>query len=147
MRTVVFDTVVVLRASINAQSRWGRLLARHAVDYQLIVSPQIVAEYLDVVLRPELTRRFPALAALPTSSLFGLLAQARVVRPTDIPSVSRDPDDDVFFATAKLGKAPHIVSEDEDVLAVGEYEGITVVTAEAFLRLLDQDKHEQERDS
>src|SRR5262249_23116421 len=73
---VVSDTVVILRAYINAKSRWGRLLARHAAGYHLVVSPPIVAESLDVLLRPELTRRFPALTSLPTTSLFGLLAQA-----------------------------------------------------------------------
>ena len=139
MRTVVFDTVVVLRAYINAQSRWGRLLARHATDYRLVVSPPIVAEYLDVLLRPELTRRFDLLTDLSTAALFGTLARARFVRPTDVPAVSRDPDDDIFFATAKLGRASHLVSEDGDVLAVGEYEGIEVVTAAAFLRILDEE--------
>jgi predicted nucleic acid-binding protein len=49
---VVLDTVVVLRAYINPLSRWGLLLARHATDYRLVVSPPIVAEYLDVLLRP-----------------------------------------------------------------------------------------------
>jgi len=136
---VVFDTVVVLRAYINPQSRWGRLLAQHAVAYRLVVSPPIVAEYLDVLLRPELTRRFATLAALPTATVFGLLAQAEVVRPTDVPSVCRDPDDDIFFATAKRGNAAYIVSEDQDQLAVGAYEGIQVVTAEAFLWILDQE--------
>jgi putative PIN family toxin of toxin-antitoxin system len=134
----VFDTVVVLRAYINPQSRWGRLLARHATDYRLVVSPPIVAEYLDVLLRPALTRRFARLTTFPASSLFGHLAQAEVVRPAEIPAVTRDPDDDVFFATAKLGGAPYIVSEDEDQLTVKEYEGIRVVTAKEFLRILDQ---------
>jgi putative PIN family toxin of toxin-antitoxin system len=135
----VFDTVVVLRAYINPQSRWGRLLARHATDYQLVVSPPIVAEYLDVLLRPELTSRFARLAIFPASSLFGHLAQAEVVRPVEMPAVTRDPDDDVFFATARLGGARYLVSEDKDQLAVGDYEGIAVVTAEAFLRILERE--------
>jgi uncharacterized protein len=135
---VVLDTVVVLHAYINPENRWGRLLARHAADYRLVVSPPIVAEYLDVLPRPELVRRFECLTALPTRSLFGLLAQAEVVRPTAVPAVSRDPDDDIFVATAKLGNASCIVSEDEDQLTVNAYDGISVVTAEECLRILDQ---------
>ena len=69
--------------------------------------------------------------------VFGLLAQAEVVRPTGIPAVSRDPKDDVFFATAKAGGAGYIVSEDKDVLEVGEYEGIKVVNAKTFVVLLE----------
>jgi uncharacterized protein len=135
----VFDTVIVLRAYINPQSRWGRLLAQHTTTYRLVVSPTVVAEYLDVLLRPELTQRFVRLANLPTATVFGLLAQAELVRITDIPAVSRDPNDDKFFATAKAGAATYIVSEDKDQLAVGEYEGIKVVTAETFLRILAQE--------
>ncbi|HEY7029738.1 MAG TPA: putative toxin-antitoxin system toxin component, PIN family [Thermomicrobiales bacterium] len=143
---VVFDTVVVLRAYINPQNRWGRLLARHTNEYRLVVSPPIVAEYLDVLLRPELSNRFSSLATLPTASLFGQLAQAEVVRPTDVPSVSRDPDDDIFFATTRRGGADYIVSEDKDQLDVGEYEGIKVVTAGEFLRILaEQDRRGQDR--
>jgi putative PIN family toxin of toxin-antitoxin system len=138
--TAAFDTVVVLRAYLNPQSRWGRLLAQHATTYRLVVSPPIVAESLDVLLRPELTRRFARLAQLPTATVFGLLAQAAVVRPTALPSVSRDPDDDSFFATAKLGHASYLVSEDKDQLAVGEDESITVVTAEQFLRILEHER-------
>jgi predicted nucleic acid-binding protein len=86
-------------------------------------------------------RRFSSLTTLPTASLFGQLAQAEVLRPTDVPSVCRDPDDDIFFATARRGGADYIVSEDKDQLDVGEYEGIKVVTADVFLRILvEQDK-------
>jgi uncharacterized protein len=138
---VVFDTVIVLRAYINPQSRWGRLLAQHTTTYRLVVSPAVVAEYLDVFLRPELTERFVRLTNLPTATVFGLLAQAELVRITDIPAVSRDPNDDKFFATAKAGAATYIVSEDKDQLAVGEYEGIKVVTAETFLRILAQESN------
>jgi predicted nucleic acid-binding protein len=43
-----------------------------------------------------------------------------------------------FLATAKAARASHIVSEDEDLLVLGEWEGIKIVRAAAFLRLLEQ---------
>ena len=62
----------------------------------------------------------------------------RRIDPDRLDVVVNTADDDVFFATAKLGSARYIVSEDEDQLAVKEHDGIRVVTAEEFLRILDE---------
>lgn len=51
--------------------------------------------------------------------------------------VCRDESDDKLFAAALGGGADVIVSEDDDVLAVGEYEGIRVLRPAEFLALLD----------
>ncbi len=42
----------------------------------------------------------------------------------------------MFFACAAAGGADYIVSEDEDVLAIAEYEGVRTIRAAAFLELL-----------
>jgi uncharacterized protein len=134
----VFDTVVVLRAYINPGSRWGHLLAQHADRYRLIVSPALVAEYLDVLLRPELIRRFATLADLDTASVFALLAWTEVVRPVTIPAICRDPKDDMILATAATGRAAYIVSEDRDLLDLVTHGEIQIVGAAAFLAILDE---------
>ena len=134
---VVFDTVVFVRSLINPYSRWGQLLFARSDAFELIVSPPILTEYLDVLRRPEITRKFRQVTTRDPQVILDRLAQATVVHPNDVPAVSRDPFDDIFFATATLGRASYIVSEDKDVLAVKEYEGIKVITAEAFLRILD----------
>jgi putative PIN family toxin of toxin-antitoxin system len=139
---VVFDTVVFVRGLIRPSGWWGKLLFDCAASYELIVSPQILTEYLDVLRRPEITRKYRQVATRDTRAILDLLTQATVVEPTDVPSVSRDPDDDIFFATAQLGNAAYIVSEDRDQLDVKEYQGIRVVTAEAFLRILEQEDEE-----
>lgn len=68
-----------------------------------------------------------------------MLADAEVVEIdlSAMPRVSRDPNDDPFLATAKAGGAECIVSEDNDLLVMEEYEGIRIVDAAAFLRILD----------
>ena len=65
------------------------------------------------------------------------LATATIVQPTHVPAVCRDPDDDKFLAATIAGSAQFIVSEDKDLLDLGNYAGCQIVTAEAFLRLLD----------
>jgi predicted nucleic acid-binding protein len=52
---VVFDTVVFVRALINPYSFWGRLVFEHYHEYRLVISPQVLREYIEVMNRPELT--------------------------------------------------------------------------------------------
>jgi predicted nucleic acid-binding protein len=54
-----------------------------------------------------------------------------------VAAVSRDPKDDVFLATAKAGHATYLVTEDNDLLVLGSYEGTRIVDAATFLRLLE----------
>jgi putative PIN family toxin of toxin-antitoxin system len=134
----VFDTVVILRAYINPGSRWGHLLAQHTDRYRLIVSPALVAEYLDVLLRPELLGRFATLANLDTASVFSLLARTDVVRPITVPAICRDPKDDMVLATAATGRAGYIVSEDRDLLDLGTHGEIRIAGAAQFLAVLNE---------
>ena len=69
--------------------------------------------------------------------MLAIVARAEVVTPSSTPRVCRDEDDDKFFACAAAGYADYIVSEDEDILAIREYEGVRTVRTAAFLRLLD----------
>jgi putative PIN family toxin of toxin-antitoxin system len=48
--------------------------------------------------------------------------------------VSRDPDDDKFLALATAGQADAIITGDSDLLLLGAYDGIPIVTPAQFLR-------------
>ena len=64
---------------------------------------------------------------------------ALAIMAVDLPvlDVSPDPDDNVILATAVAGDAEAVVSGDKrDVLALGEVEGVSIITArEAVERL------------
>lgn len=51
----------------------------------------------------------------------------------DVVGICRDPKDDMIFECAVLAKANFIVSGDKDLLVIGEYKGIRVVTARQYL--------------
>jgi putative PIN family toxin of toxin-antitoxin system len=135
---VVLDTVVFVRCLLNPRSRWGRLVFDHAAEYRLFISEEIRAEIVRVVARPELMRKYRYVAGNGQAALLRRLASAKVVEVLDVPRVSRDPTDDKFLATAKAAEADFLVTEDDDLLVLGEYEGTTIVTAAAFLHLLEQ---------
>jgi putative PIN family toxin of toxin-antitoxin system len=51
--------------------------------------------------------------------------------------VSRDPDDDKFLALAAAGHADAIITGDADLLLLGAYDGIPIVTPAKFFQEWD----------
>lgn len=60
-----------------------------------------------------------------------------IVEPEPLPErICRDRDDDQVLATARTGAADIIVTGDEDLLVLREFEGIRILTPRRFLELL-----------
>ena len=55
-----------------------------------------------------------------------------MIEPKTEIQLSRDPDDDKFIECAIDAKAMYIVSGDQDLLDVGTYEGVEIITAAQF---------------
>jgi uncharacterized protein len=135
---VVFDTVIFVRGLINPHGRWGRLVFAHYQDYDLIISEPIATEILEVLHRPELRSKFRGLEGLDVAAVIALLGQAAAVDVPSIPPLSRDPKDDKFLATAAAARADYLVSEDQDLLVLEQYQGVKLVDAATFLRVIAQ---------
>ncbi len=135
---IVVDTVVFVRALINPYGRWGRLVFEYADRYDLVLSEPITREVLAVLHRPELTRKYRSDPTRNLAMLIARLGALQIVELATIPPVSRDPSDDKFLATARAAGATYLVSEDEDLLTLKEYEGIPIIDAGTFLQLLEQ---------
>lgn len=54
----------------------------------------------------------------------------------EVRAVPDDPDDDHLFAAALEGHAAFVVTGDQHVLTLGEYEGVRIVTPAEFLEIL-----------
>jgi uncharacterized protein len=133
----VIDTSIFVRALINPKSRCGRLLFQYADLFTIIISKPIAQELLEVVQRPELTRKYRGLTKLNMRLIIDVVARAEAVEIGDVPSKVRDPNDDMFVATALAGAAEYIVSEDNDLLSLGQVGIIRIVAAETFIRLFE----------
>jgi putative PIN family toxin of toxin-antitoxin system len=140
----VFDTDVFLRALINPHSRCGRLLGEFAADYELVLSPAIVREVLEVLHRPRLRAKFPQITQLDVTRIVALFEQAVVVEPRDVPPICRDPDDDKFLACARAAGAAYLVTEDKDLLVLENYEGVRICQPAEFIALLEARKAQGE---
>jgi hypothetical protein len=64
-----------------------------------------------------------------------------LVKPTPVPRIASDPDDDVVIGTAISARAQFIVTGDAALLSVGGYEGgriVSVIQAlDAVSRLIE----------
>jgi len=135
---VVFDAVGYARSLINPPSRWGRLLFDHAEDYELVVSPPLVREMLDILARQRVRRKFRTVAGRDLHTVLGIVERAEVVEITDeIHSpLLRDPKDNHILATAVAGTAEYVVTEDKDLLVLGTHRGIVICDGAAFLDVI-----------
>lgn len=133
---IVLDTVVYVRALINPKGRWGRLVFELASRHTILTSPEIMREVIEVLQRHEVRDKLPLLEyTVRFEAILAALREAEVVQVEDQPSVCRDADDDRFFWCAAAASADYIISEDRDILDVGEYEGSQTITAAEFLNL------------
>ncbi len=64
------------------------------------------------------------------------LSTAVTVDPDFVPAICRYPGDDKFLAAALAGEANYIVSEDLDLLSIGEYEGIKICDSRTLIDFL-----------
>ncbi len=140
MLKIVIDTVVFVRSLINPHSRCGKIVFSHNKIYQLFVSEPIVTEILEVLHRPELTVKFRALKNMDFFMVMEILGHAKVVEISTIGQVSRDPKDNKFLATAAETKSDYLVTEDNDLLDLREYQGVKIVNTDTFLHILETKK-------
>jgi len=135
MPKVVFDTVVFVRTLLNPHNYCGRAVFEHCLDYRLFVSRPVVLEILEVLHREELRTKFRQLTGLDLARIVDFIRNAEAVD-----AISRDPKDDIFLATAVAARADYLVSEDEDLLDLGQHQGIEIVTCSTFLGILQNEE-------
>jgi putative PIN family toxin of toxin-antitoxin system len=127
---VVLDTNVLVAAFI-ARGACNELLEHCAIHHEIVLSPFILTE-----LRRVLTEKI-GFTQRETSAVVRLLrSRCRVVKPQPFEkTVSRDPDDDNIIATAVAGSCTCLVTGDQDLLELGEFAGIRIVSPDSFWRL------------
>ena len=139
MLRVVLDTVLFVRALLNPKSRSGRLLLEHTSRFTIIISDPTVRELLEVIHRPELVAKYKDLDRLDMRAVIDLVTKGEAVSIGQLPSVVRDPNDNIFVATALAGRADYIVSEDKDLLVLEQTAGVAVINTAAFMARLESE--------
>ena len=130
------------RAVLRAAFLWGGsprtiLDAARRGTLTLFTSAALIAELEDVLSRAKFAKRIADAGSSVDELLGDYLALAQLVRPTaHPPSVVRDPDDDHVIACALEAEAEVIVSSDDDLLTLGRYRDIAILSIPQMLRRL-----------
>jgi putative PIN family toxin of toxin-antitoxin system len=136
---VVLDTNVVVSAVMSARGAPNAIVRAWANDeFQWLVNASIIAEYADVLTRPDIIR-YIRLTTAEIEHLLAALSACEHVSEHDpvTGAVAADPDDEPFLTCAVHGNADVLVSGDAHLTALKAYRGIPIVTPAVFLIMRD----------
>ena len=127
---VLFDTNILISALVFGGKPAKILMAAVDGEFQLVTSNSLIAELIDVV-----NKKFP----LSMQDLELLKEQINnkfdIVSPTESLDVLDDADDNRVLEAAVKGKCEFIVTGDKELLDLGGYLKIRIVSVSEFLKI------------
>jgi uncharacterized protein len=134
----VFDTNVLISALLFHQSKPAQAFFTALHVGEVLVSADVILELNDVLGRKKFERYVKEEER--ERFLRILLREATLVEIREEVRACRDPKDDKFLELAVNGKADCIVSGDEDLLSLGPFRGVEILTPSRFLNALSRDQ-------
>jgi len=128
----VFDTNVLIAAFLTEGICAKLLIRARRRDFDLILCDGILQEFERV-----LKKKFAA-SPHETSEALIILSEAALEilgRTDSITPICRDSDDDLILACARDAAADYVVTGDEDLLVLKNYEGISIVNPREIEKL------------
>lgn len=104
----------------------------------LVTSPAILEEVEDVINRERIINLTKMTTHERAEFMDKLLERSDVTAGKQVLQTARDVKDDKFLSAAVEAKADYLISGDEDLLVLKEYEGVKVVTPREFLKVLSK---------
>jgi putative PIN family toxin of toxin-antitoxin system len=138
----------VIRSTWDTNALASGAVARHGVlaalisgwrrgDFEIVTSEHILSELERALDKPYFRSR---LSASERAEFLGGLCDIGIVVDiaTPIPTVLPDRADNMILATAKAGSTPYIVTGDRELLALGDFEGVRIVSAREYYELISK---------
>jgi len=137
MIRAVIDTNILIRALIKPRGTVGPILTLlRAGVYELITSEPLLEELIAKLALPRIRNKYHLTDEDIGTFLAFIMLRGRIVHPERTINVCRDPRDDMVLEAAVAGGADYIVTGDDDLLVLGEFEGIEITGPRAFLERL-----------
>lgn len=138
MTRAVLDANVLVSAIVSPKGIPAKVLtAWEAERFHLVLFEAVLYE-IDRVLRyPRIARRH-RWSEERLRGFIGDLAHLAIMTPGAVylTVIAEDPSDDRYLECAIEGEAEYIVSGDQHLLELAEYQGISIVTPRVFLNAL-----------
>lgn len=138
---VVLDTNVLVSALITPKGSFPHQIYQKFKEQEfiLLTSAPILSEIEDVINRPHLVKNYSLTINQRRKIIKELMALSFVVSETqELKVVINDPDDDKFISCAVVGEADYLVSGDNHLLNLKQYQNIKIVSPRQFLEELEK---------
>jgi putative PIN family toxin of toxin-antitoxin system len=136
MRAVLDTNVVVSAVLIRVGNERHILDAWRHGAFDLVLSPQLLEELGRVLSYPRI-RDTRWMTEAEVVELLQILAEESIFVPGQLMvTASRDPTDDKFIVAALEADADYLVTGDKDLLTLGAYRDVKIVTPGAFRGIL-----------
>ena len=128
---VVFDTNIFISALVIPNSKAEQAMIKIIEESDtLLLSKEIIGEILSV-----LSTKFHRDREAISHVAFYLSELARIVKPTRKVRLFKDDPDNRILECAVSGKADVIVTGDKEILNLGEYEGIKIISLKEYMEM------------
>lgn len=142
----VLDTNVLISGVIAPDGPPRRVIeAWHQGKIALVTSEAIIDEVVRVLRYPKIYEAYNLIEEAITAVTESLWYDAEIVPGDYEARASVDPDDDKFLACAVEGHAEYIISGDDDLLDLGTYRDVLIVTPQQFVKVLHAKEQAAER--
>lgn len=133
---VVVDTNVLVSGLFGIKDSPSSQILNAFRNQKIILatSPAILKEVVDVINRDRIIKRIKMSQKERIDFINKLIERCDVTPGSKLQGVvSRDVKDDKFLSCAVEAQADYIITGDEDLLELKEYEGIKIVTPREFI--------------
>ncbi len=140
MIVAVLDTNVLVSAAIKAGGIPAQIIADAEEYFIWLTSEYILQETADVLARKHIQSRYrQRVTQARRNEFFTEVRRAAViVKVKTTLAVSSDVKDDPVLASAVDGSANYLVTGDQDLLELGTYQEVQIVTPAEFLEILSK---------
>src|SRR6266508_1158958 len=138
---VVVDTNVVISSYLSSQGASHTILTSwRNQSFDLVVSEPILEEYGRALQYPHVRKRHNLSDDEIAKIVDDFRDLAQVVAPSaSLDVVAADPEDNKIIECAVEGKADYIVSGNDHLLDIKEYQGIQILTPAQFVLVLERE--------
>ena len=134
---VVLDSVVAVSAFLT-DGLTADLVSQCQENVNLYTAEEILQEIRRVLLeKPHIKNRYRYSSEQVENFINDLRNISTIIAQLpEIRVIERDPKDDMIIACAVAASADYIISRDRDLLDLGNYQQIQIVTPEDFIHIL-----------
>lgn len=140
MIRAVLDANVLVSAEIKLEGN-SRQIVNRSVEFEWLTSEYILAELRRVLNRRHIQTKYRKQATVEAQNHYMTLIRERatiITVTSELDAVSKDIKDNPVLACAVDGKASYIVTGDNHLLGMVEFQGIKIVTPTSFLEILSK---------